>query len=134
MKTVCIYESSDHFLALSAREILEAEDIIVIMPTENMGSIMPHLALAEAGHKLYVSENEAGRAREILKGFAGNAQPMEEPFLASGKTCPQCGSPKYTEIIEKRRGIMGLFFLLFGAIKPVKKRYFQCQSCGHEWK
>ena len=134
MKTVCIYESGDHFLALSAREILEREGIIVLMPTEHIGSILPHYSLATAGHRLFVNENEAEWAREILSGFSGGAQSLEEPFYTPERNCPACGSTKYTEFIDQRKGLMGFIFLFLGALIPLKKRYFQCNTCGHTWK
>ena len=134
MKTVCIYEGSSHFMALSAKELLESEGIMVIMPTEFTGGVYPQYSLISGGDRLFVREDEAEKAREILSGFEGKAEPLEEPFYTDHRTCPLCGSPKYTEFIEERRGLTGSLFLLFGIFVPAKKRSFQCRSCGHTWK
>ncbi|MDC7223850.1 MAG: DUF2007 domain-containing protein [Spirochaetales bacterium] len=133
MKTVCVYDGPDHFLALSAKEILESEGIMVIMPTEHTGGVYPQYALITAGNRLLVREDEAERAREILSGFEGNAQPLEEPFFKPERACPHCGSVLYTEILEKRRGWRGFVFLLLGTLIPARKRYFICKTCGETW-
>ena len=134
MKTVCIYEASSHFMALSAKELLESEGIMVIMPTEFTGGVYPQYSLISGGDRLLVSESEADRAREILAGFEGHAEPLEEPFYTGERSCPLCGSSRYTEFIENRPGRTGLLFLLTGGLLSRKKRYFQCHSCGHIWK
>ncbi|MBN2626965.1 MAG: DUF2007 domain-containing protein [Spirochaetales bacterium] len=134
MNIVCVYDGPDHFLALSAKEILESEGITVIMPTEHTGGVYPQYSLITGGNRLMVSEADAPRAREILAGFEGNARPLDEPYPLPERTCPWCGSSKYTEIVEQRRGLMGSLFLILGVLIPVRKRYFQCGTCGKEWK
>jgi hypothetical protein len=61
-----------------ARSLLAAEGIAVVVRDEPLASLLPPVALANGGLTLYVADDEAERAREVLASPDSAEEPPQE--------------------------------------------------------
>ncbi|MDC7221402.1 MAG: hypothetical protein PQJ59_15815 [Spirochaetales bacterium] len=138
MGVVCIYSAPDHFNALSAREILEANDIITLFPTE-YSSMTGSTSFIMGKYRLQVNEIDAEKAIDILK--ANGFIEAENVFIDPNETkepycdrCPLCKSQNI-ESVEKDRYILNYFVSLFsGNEKRFYYLKYTCNQCNFNWK
>ena len=138
MNTVCVFDSDDRFSAMSAKELLESNGIICLMPNEHLTGILPHYSVATGGAKLYVSEKDYELAKIILqpfiKDFVIEKEKLEAIKLDEHKIekCPKCGSTNIIVNAKYRRGLIAFLYLLTGVPIPAKKVIKRCEDCGLE--
>lgn len=53
--------------AMVARSLLHTEGMFALVPEEHVLSTMPHLIHAEGGYRLMVREQDADRAKHVLR-------------------------------------------------------------------
>ena len=114
---------------------LKDEGIDAHMADQNTVSLAPYYAQAVGGIKLYVAEEDAERASDILSPD-DIADEQLEPFFEAeafepALRCPNCSSPN---IYRERSFLSGLFFL-FAFFLPVSvsKDSYRCVKCDHQW-
>lgn len=137
METVCIYNAPDHFSALSAKEILEAEDIIVIFPNEFSSLVKPAMAFTN-NYKLIVSIHSAQKASDLLKahGFIEEEDPFnKKPEVETSEyiSCPACKSSSYSEKVKHRWILQWISLITTGKSYPYKEILFTCRHCNQTW-
>lgn len=160
METVCIYEESDYINTLSVKELLDSSGIITHMPNEHLGGIFPGAGMAYGTYRIFVPEDQAEEALEILKGhlFIDDDESMEDnqtrtdkaiynqPMDYSPQTivlngediikplvCPKCGSENIATSQIPRVLFFVLSSLIVGGALPSHKEKKRCKSCKHRW-
>jgi hypothetical protein len=66
-KTLCIQTFATRHEAEFARSLLESQGIKAMVSADDGGGMRPDLALTSGGVKLYVLEENAARAEELLQ-------------------------------------------------------------------
>ena len=136
MKTVCLYQAKSHIEALTIKEMLDAKDIICLMPNEHISGVVPYYSQATGGFKLLVSETSYDEALEILKqtlGINNDGKPKTDKIIKGLNSCPICNSIEIKFIKIPRRGlIITLLVLLMIPIPAFRYRYV-CLDCGKKW-
>ncbi len=68
-----------------AKMMLAAEGIAVVIQDQPLASLLPAVALANGGLTLYVAEDEAEKAREVLAKPDSAEEPPEEERAAADR-------------------------------------------------
>jgi len=137
MSTLCIYTAPDHFSALSAKALLEENNIVTLFPSEYSSSIKPG-SVFRGQYKLLVHEDYAQEAYELLKaqGYIESSDIFIDPIEQkepSYNSCPLCNSQNI-DIIERKKRISGIIsFFLFNQEKSFIEYKCMCNQCNHSW-
>ena len=140
METVCVFQANDHFTALAAKELLESNDIVCLMPNEHLSGVVPYYSMAIGGYSLFVQEADFKRSRELLKfinnkaGITNTRIEPEQKSEGPGESCPKCGGSDIEIEIKNRRSLIVSLYLLFTVPVPAKKAVKRCNACNHHWK
>ncbi|AHC16359.1 hypothetical protein L21SP2_3015 [Salinispira pacifica] len=139
MKTVCAFETRDHFTALSAKELLESNGIQCLIPNMFHGGLQPHLSLSAVSYRVLVDPEDLEVARDLIQGFSVKMQDEHPEWSESEQLhrlvyhCPEC---KSTDISESPaiRGFSDLMKLII-RMSPESSKYLKlrCRSCGFSW-
>ncbi len=128
----------DQYKAVLAKSLLEASDICAVMQDELTVQINNFYANAIGGIKLFVPQEQAKEALQILEA-AGYIErtPQKTAKLevfphTQQEICPYCQS---TDTAVKRTPgyLFGISFLLLHFPLPFLKKTCHCYDCGREW-
>ena len=125
MLTIATFSKPEEAHMLRLR--LEAGGVPAYIQDENIVQTDWLYSNAIGGVRVQISEDDAGRAKEILQDPGIGTDPMGMP------ACPKCFSTN-TEPDGAPRKLSFLSILLAGIPFLVSKTRWRCADCSHAWK
>ena len=128
MNIVTIWAFDNYIPAHIAMGRLQEEGIECWLKDENTVTIDPILSNAIGGIKLMVPEQDARRARGLLKRM--------ELEHKSQTPCPRCGSSNIELISTPRKAsnwLSALFGFFFSSYAMPVDQVYHCFDCSHEF-
>jgi len=127
-KLVTIGRYSTPYEANMAKSQLESAGILAFVADEHTIGMNWLYSNALGGVKVQVPESLASEAQELL------ALEIESPTThdLAEAVCPQCGSNKTEDFLDKRGSFLTWVFLGFPLLLPSKNK--KCGDCGHRWR
>lgn len=117
---------------LLAKSILESAGIRCFLADENIARLDGIMSIACGGLKLWVDEQDAAGAKELLEHEIPGDAAENAASGPSRLRCPHCQSPAVSiESLDGRAAPSGLFAKLQTLWK---RRGLKCNSCGNEWR
>jgi len=138
MKTVTIYDTTDYVMALSAKALLEENDIFVLMPNEYSAGLKT-LNFGLGSFQLLVRDLDFDQAFEFLKAAhylsdeIVNENLKKDERLEDSLICPFCGSSNTKVAFLSKRLGMFLFLFLAGMSVTGRKSKKRCLDCKKSW-
>ena len=117
--------------ALLAKSVLDSEGIECFLADENtirMDWLWSNLL---GGVKLWVKEEDAGRASELLAQKSPEGFDVEGDETHQQQRCPKCNSANI--LFEELSKNVSYASVALGVPFPVKHLGWKCHSCGHQW-
>ena len=135
MKLITLITFDNSIDAHILRTRLESEGIRSYLFDDTMVSLNPIYNMALGGIKLKVSNEDLGRAREIIAGIDNASVKNENDEVI---TCPNCGSSELYTGFKSMKGFKGILSavvsFLFGVYPIYYKSVYRCRNCGTEFK
>ncbi|MCC5847181.1 MAG: DUF2007 domain-containing protein [Verrucomicrobia bacterium] len=110
---------------------LEANDITSEQEGEYTLAVDPILSNAIGGIRIVVAEEDAEKAREVLKDYY---QRRMDDASALERTCPECRATNAKFI--KRPFLFAILLVATLGVFNLLFRWprFECEECGHRWR
>jgi hypothetical protein len=128
--------------AYIVKGLLESEGIDAFLKDEMTTQVFNFYSNAIGGVKLLVPEEQADKAREILKknGYTIDSENPEEDIELISKSettdkncCPFCGSSNISQ--QKKASIVTIVLIfLLGLLLPITKKSYVCFDCNKKWR
>lgn len=130
-KPVIVGRYRDMPAASLAKSILDSAGIESFFADDNVIRMDWFYSNAVGGIKLFVRDEDAGEARELLEGQAPEKFEVEGVGEYEQPKCPNCGSLDVSfEELDRKIAHTGL---LISLPIPAVKRGWNCHACGQSW-
>jgi rubredoxin len=130
-KLVTLRQFRDLPAALLAKSVLDSAGIECFLADENTIRMDWLLSNVLGGIKLWVTEENAAIASELLGQESAEGIEAEDGKESEQPRCPQCGSANV--LFEELSKHAAYATVLLGVPIPLKRLGWKCHSCGYHW-